>query len=257
MSDQSRPPVTGYPAAGYPQQQQPGTIPNGHPTNYPTAGTAYPYAAPPPQGSYYNTNPYYADPYAAQRTTFVRRIVAVLIASIIITGTIVFIVWLVLRPQVPEFRVDSVTLSNFNISNNSLITGNWDVRFTVRNPNGKITLGYDDIEAYMFYKSETLAETTVPPFVQGTKNETNVRATFAASSTYLAQRYVDEINSNRAGGSVNFVVRMVARVRFKAGAWRARRRFLKVYCGDLQVGVSANSAGGSLLSGSRQCRAGV
>ncbi|KVI08056.1 NDR1/HIN1-like protein 10 [Cynara cardunculus var. scolymus] len=246
MADQSRP-VTGYPAP---------PASNGYPT---TAPTAYPYVAQPRpnQGSYFNVSgPYYSDPYATQqRATFIRRIFAIIIACVIIIGTIVFIMWLVLRPQVPQFRVDSLTLSNFNLSSNSLISGNWDARLTVRNPNSKIVLYYDHIEAAVFYKSESISETTVPPFVQGKKNETAVRATFASLSAYVEDR--NGINDERARGTVYFNLRMVARVRFKAGAWWARRRILKIYCPSLPVGVSANSSAGSLDGGSKNCRVGL
>lgn len=99
MADHSRP-ATGYP----PPPAQYSNNPNGQ--TFSTAGTAYPYAAPPPQNPYYNPNPYYGpDPYAAQRATFLRRLLSILIASIVITGTIVFIVWLILRPQIPDFKV--------------------------------------------------------------------------------------------------------------------------------------------------------
>ncbi|KAA8544330.1 hypothetical protein F0562_022341 [Nyssa sinensis] len=264
MGDQSNSrPVTGYPATGYPQPQSntnPNCYPSAHPTystTTTTAGTAYPYAAPPPQTTYYNPNPYYGQNYTNPRATFLRRLFAILIASFIITGTVVFIIWLVLRPRLPEFRVDSVSLSNFNVSPSSQITGNWDVRFTVRNPNHKITLYYDRIEASVYYKSQPLSDTTMPPFVQDTKNETAVRATFAASSTYVDGWVVNAINQDRTRGRVGFNVRLFSRVRFKAGAWRARRRFLRVYCPDLNVGITSNNAGGTLVSGSRQCRVGI
>ncbi|KAI3746758.1 hypothetical protein L6452_09197 [Arctium lappa] len=245
MADQNRPvPVTGYPAP---------PASNGYPT------TAYPYVPQPRpnQGTYLNVSgPYYSDPYATQqRATFIRRIFAIVIACVIITGTIVFIMWLILRPQVPQFRVDTLTLSNFNLSSNSLISGNWDARLTVRNPNSKIVLYYDHIEAAVFYKSESISETTVPPFVQGKKNETAVRATFASLSAYVDDR--NGISNERARGTVNFNLRMVARVRFKAGAWWARRRILKIYCPSLSVGVSANTSAGSLLGGSKHCRVGL
>lgn len=248
MDDHSRP-VTGYPA-------QPNTVPNGHNT---ATGTAYPYAAPPPHQTYYppQPNPYYTDPYySAQRATFIRRIFAILIASIIITGTVIFIIWLVLRPRVPEFRVDSVTVTNFNLST-TLITGNWDVQFTVRNPNNKITLTYDQILARVLYKSGALSETMVPPFVQGKRNETAVRATFAAASSYVENWVVNGINGDRGRGSVKFTVRMLARVRFRAGSWWARRRVVRVLCPDLSVGLSSNSERGSLVGGSRECRVGL
>lgn len=253
MADQSRP-VTGYPAhstAGH------------HPTGYPNTATAYPYVAPPPhapqnQGTYFHVagNPYYSDPYASQqRATFVHRFFAVLVGSILITGIIIFIMWLILRPQIPEFRVETLTLSNFNVSSNSLISGNWDARFIVRNPNSKITLYYDQIEAAVFYKSDSISETTVPPFVQGTKNETSIRATFASLSAYIDNR--DSINSDRNHGTVNFNVRIMARVRFKASSWWARRRILRVYCPNLSIGVSSNSNVGSLVGGSKQCSVGL
>lgn len=141
------------------------------------------------------------------------------------------------------------------MSSDSLISGNWDARFTARNPNSKITLYYDHVEAAVFYKSESIAETTVPPFVQGKKNETVVRATFASLSAYVNDR--NGINSERARGTVDFNLRMVARVRFKAGAWWARRRILRIYCPNLSVGVSANSTAGSLTGGSKHCRVGL
>ncbi|XP_059627784.1 NDR1/HIN1-like protein 10 [Cornus florida] len=257
MEDPSRP-VTGYPAAAYPPaQSNTNPNPNGHPRPHPTyttTGTAYPYAAPPPQSNYYNPNPYYPSrPYNNQRATIFRRLFAVIIALFIITGTVIFIVWLVLRPRIPEFRVDSVSLSNFSV-NASLISGNWDVGFTVRNPNHKINLYYDHIEASVLHKSDTLATTTLPPFDQGTKNETAARATFAAASTYVSGWVVNDINQERTSGSVRFNFGLYARVRFKAGAWRARRRFLRVYCKDLHVGITSNSAAGKLTDGPRQCR---
>ncbi|KAL8210215.1 hypothetical protein R6Q57_006947 [Mikania cordata] len=253
MADQSRP-VTGYPAYSGAGHQ-----PNG----YPNTATAYPYVAPPPhppqnQGTYFHVagNPYYSNPYASQpRATFVHRFFACLIGSILITGIIIFIMWLVLRPQIPQFRVETLTLSNFNISTNSLISGNWDARFTARNPNSKITLYYNQIEAAIFYKSDSISETTVPPFVQGTKNETTLRATFASLTAYLDDR--DSINGERNRGAVNFNLRMMTRVRFQAGSWWARRRILRVYCPNLPVGVSANSSSGSLVGGSKQCSVGL
>ncbi|PSR89828.1 hypothetical protein CEY00_Acc30021 [Actinidia chinensis var. chinensis] len=253
MENQYSRPATGYPASAYPT--------NGYPNSTTTTGTAYPYAAPPPQSAYYynNNNPYYAQPNPDPRAAFLRRLVVIIAASFIIAGTVVFIVWLILRPRVPEFRVDSVSLSNFNLSStSSLLTGNWDVKFAVSNPNHKISLYYDHIEASVFYKDESLSETTVAPFDQGTRNQTVVRATFAAAARYVDKKAADSINSDRTSrGSVDFNVRMVARVRLKAGSWRERHRFMRVYCGNLAVGLSSNSAGGTMVGGARECKVGL
>ncbi|XP_027162255.1 NDR1/HIN1-like protein 13 [Coffea eugenioides] len=144
MADPNNRPVTGYPA--------PTT--NGHPP--PPSNTSYPYAAPPPAAYYnqqYYTGPAYhqPDPDAIRRATFLRRLFAFIIAGVIVLGTILFIIWLVLRPRLPEFRVDSLSVSNFNLSSSTLVSADFDVKITARNPNGKITLFYDNVEAAVYF----------------------------------------------------------------------------------------------------------
>ncbi|KAL2506962.1 Late embryogenesis abundant (LEA) hydroxyproline-rich glycoprotein family [Forsythia ovata] len=256
MEDPNRP-VTGYPA--------PNPNHNGYAAgNPPPSGTAYPYTAPPPTAYYinqnnpYNQQSYHPDPYSARRATCLRRIFAFVIGLIIIFGTITFIVWLVLRPQVPEFRVDSFSVSNFTVGNNSLVSFTSEVSLTARNPNKKMRLDYDHIEAVVFYKSESLADTTIPPFSQDTKSETSIKANFAAAGSYVDNRVVGGINGDRSkNGNVEFNLRMLSRVKFEAKAWRMRRRFLKVFCGDLVVGIPSNGRSGTLTSGPKQCREGI
>ncbi|CAA3022709.1 YLS9-like [Olea europaea subsp. europaea] len=260
MEDPNRP-VTGYPASAH------NSYPNGYAigANPPPSGTGYPYVAPPPTTGYYSyqNNPYNQqnynqDPYSARRATCLRRIFAFVIGLVIILGTITFIVWLVLRPQLPEFRVDSFSVSNFTVGNNSLVSFTSEVQITARNPNKKMKLGYDHIMAKVFYKSESLADTSIPPFYQDTKNETSIMANFAAAGSYVDKRVVDGINWDRSkNGNVGFNLRMISRVKFEAKAWRTRRRFLKVFCGDLVVGITSNARSGMLTGGPKQCRAGI
>ncbi|KAK4440561.1 NDR1/HIN1-like protein 10 [Sesamum alatum] len=268
MEDHNRP-VTGYPAPNPNPNPNPNSNANGYSATQPPPGTAYPYAAaaaaPPPINAYYShqNNPYYQqnyqpDPNIARRATFLRRVLAFVIGLIIVFATITFIVWLVLRPQLPEFRVDTFSFSNFTLGNNSLISFTSEVRLTARNPNKKMTLSYDHIQAVVFYKSWSLSDTMIPPFSQGTKNETSLTANFAAAGSFLDKPAVDGINSERGNnGNVGFNLRMVSIVSFKAKAWRTRRRFLRVFCGDLAVGVRSNGGSGTLIGGPRQCRVGI
>lgn len=160
-------------------------------------------------------------------------------------------------PRIPEFQVDSLTVSNLNLSN-SLITANWDLHFTAKNPNKKITLYYDEIAAAIFYESLSMADTTVPPFFMDKGNETGKKVSFVASGAYVEKWAFEGMSKERVErGSIRFNVKMVARVSFKAGAWRARRRYLRVYCGDLSVGVPLNRSSGNLLGGERRCRVGL
>lgn len=244
MTDQSRP------ATGYPAQPQ-----NGYP------------APPPSQTNYYypNHNPYNynaaaAAPYypAPPRATFFRRFFAALIAMFIIMGVILLIVWLVLRPRIPSFTVESVSVSSLNASSSpSQISGTWSLRFSVANPNHKLHVYYDDIEARLYYRDSLITQNQLPPFDQDTKNITSMDANLVASSAYIDPDLVNRINGDRSRGSVRFDVQVLALVRFKAGGWRARRRFLRVFCDDLSVGFSSNSSKGTLSGGPRRCAVGI
>ncbi|KAL3620226.1 hypothetical protein CASFOL_035138 [Castilleja foliolosa] len=250
-------PVTGYPATN-----------GGYSAHPPPSGAAYPYPAAPPQSNPFynypnNPNPHYPqsnyyDPDSARRANCIRRIFASMIGLVIIFGTVTFIVWLVLRPQLPEFRVDSFSISNFTLGNNSLVSFTSEIRLTTRNPNKKMSLVYDHIEAGIFYKSESLSETLLPPFSQDTKNETSLTANFAAAGSFVVREVADGINGERAKkGNVDFNLRILSRVRFEAPAWKTRRRFLRVFCGELIVSIPSNGRSGALTGVPPQCRVGV
>ncbi|KAF5751696.1 protein YLS9 [Tripterygium wilfordii] len=238
MADPSRP-VTGYPSA------------NGYPA--PPLGSAYPYQAQPPQNqphAYYYNAPPPPDP----RLAFYRRFCVIIIGLTVIFATVLFICWLVIRPRVPEFRVDSLSVSNFNVTSSSqTLTGSWNLRLQVYNPNSRMTLSYDDVRPSVFYKTEFLVETRIPPFQQGKKNQTFVDASFSASNSYVDRRVLDGISADRARGTVSFNVKVVAVVKFRTGAWRARARVLRVYCTDVPVGITASSTSGKLVGGAREC----
>ncbi|GMN61171.1 hypothetical protein TIFTF001_030260 [Ficus carica] len=246
MADPSRP-VTGYPAppsSSYPQ-------PNGYP--YP-APPPPPHQPPPPNYAYaYNYDPSAA---AASRAAFLRRILAAMIAFFIISASVVFIVWLVLRPRLPKFWVDSFALNNLNTSSQTL-SGDWAVGFSVYNPNKKMSIVYDEINSGIVYKSAFLSETRIAPFDQGKRDRTVVNATFSARNSYVEDWVVRGISDDRARGTVNFHVRVWARVGFRTGGWRLRRRLLRVLCENVGIGISSNSGSGKLVGGPKECRVGI
>lgn len=252
--------VTGYPAV--------------HPAS--GGGTAYPYPAPPPNaapyyapnpnpnpnGYYPNPNPnyngYYQNPNPRyNRNSFLRRLFAVVAAAFIIVGAITFIVWLVLRPRFPEFAVSSFEVSKFSLSSNSL-TSDFSVALTVRNPNKKMSIDYDQVGAAVLYSDEdVIAQTSLSPFYQSTGDVRDLKARFAAVGVYTDDDTVNAIRSeqSKGDGAVTFGVRFISVVKFKAGAWRTRRHYLRVYCDGIRVGLKNATAGaGSMVGPAKACQ---
>ncbi|BFG34834.1 hypothetical protein CerSpe_211080 [Prunus speciosa] len=167
--------------------------------------------------------------------------------SLSLSAASFLVVWLILRPKVPDFQVDSLSLSNFNVcSALQSMTGTWSVGFIVYNPNKKLSIRYDDVESSIYYSPCFISETRVPPFAQGTKDRTSVNATFSAANSFVGAPVARDIDVDRARGRVSFNVKLLARVEFRRGGWRLRRRLLRVLCHGVSVSLSSKGELGTL-----------
>ncbi|XP_073148128.1 NDR1/HIN1-like protein 2 [Henckelia pumila] len=240
-------PVTGYPV----------------PTHNGPSAAAYPYAAgPPPPNSYYNyqPNPYHHQQqyYQPQRASCLRCIFAFVVGICLIFGITTFIMWLVLRPQLPDFHVDSFSLSNLTFTNGSsrvfLIS---EIQLTARNPNSKLSLSYDHVETAVYYKLESLSKTVISPFSQETRKETSVVAKFAGDGDFVEKWVVDGVNGEIGkNANVGLNLRIVSWINLESKAWKSRN-ILKVFCANLAVGIPTNGKPGGLIGGPRPCRVGI
>ncbi|XP_073023810.1 NDR1/HIN1-like protein 26 [Primulina eburnea] len=231
--------------------------------NGPPAAAA---AGPPPPNGYYNyqPNPYYhqqyyqvSQPDSVQRSSCLRCIFAFVIGLFLIFGTATFIVWLVLRPQLPEFQVDSFSLSNFTFTNESRVFLISEIHLTARNPNSKMSLSYDHVETAVYYKLELLSKTSLSPFSQERKNETPLVAKFAGDGSFVEKPLVDGINGEIGkNANVGFDLRLLSWINFESKSWMSRN-ILKVFCGNLVVGIPSNGRPGGLTEGPRPCRVGI
>ncbi|CAF2164386.1 unnamed protein product [Brassica napus] len=226
-------PATGYPYPyPYPNQQPPASA-NGYPPH------AYPYQN-------------YHAPHPDPRALLIRRLFIALMVSILFFGLILFIFLLVVRPQLPTVYITSLSVSDFNVSNNQL-TGSWDLRLQFLNPNSKMSLYYDTVLCAVYYGDDSLSETRLQPFDQGTKDQTPINATLSVSGTYVEGKLADSIGKERAEkGSVEFDLRMVSVVSFRYGVYR-RRRYVRVYCDDVAVGVTGSSSSGKMVGSGKRC----
>ncbi|KAK4784909.1 hypothetical protein SAY86_001598 [Trapa natans] len=247
MAENPRPPATGYPVPPS------GAYTNGYPPA--VSNTAYTYAA--PQYSNYQYHGQLQQQYP-RRSAFMRYFLVVVIAFFIITGCIFFIVWLVFRPRIPEFSVQSVKVSNFSVVDTMHVSGTWQVGLLLVNPNKKMKISYGTINAELYYNSEFITLTLIPPLDQDTRNQTALDALFSADNAYVQPRAVSDLNSDRAKGNVAFQIKGEARIRFSSGWWRVRRRELRFWCVDLAVGLSSSSNGTvNLTDGKRNCKVSI
>ncbi|XP_070682495.1 uncharacterized protein [Malus domestica] len=151
------------------------------------------------------------------------------------------VIWLVLRPKVPDFRLDSLSLTNFNVSSSRSLSDKWSIGFSFYNPNKKLSFRYEEVVSSIFYQNGFISETRVQPFAQGRKDRNLVNATLSAVNSFGDARMVRGIEVDRGRRTVSFNVKVLARIQFQNGWWRLRQRLLRVLCRGVAVSVSSNS----------------
>ncbi|KAJ4873149.1 Late embryogenesis abundant (LEA) hydroxyproline-rich glycoprotein family [Raphanus sativus] len=202
---------------------------------------------------YQNHNPPCAPHHHNPRTILIRRLFIVSMVFLLILGLILVLYFGLISPQLPYAYINSLSLSNFNVSNNHL-TGNWDLQLRFQNPNSKMSLCYNAVFCTLYYNRVSLSETRLQPLDQGKKDETPINATLSVSGSYVEARLADSIGKERAvKGSVEFDLRLTSSVTFRYGVYR-RRRYVTVYCYDVLVGVPANSSSGKMVGSAKRCK---
>ncbi|KAJ1407491.1 Late embryogenesis abundant protein [Sesbania bispinosa] len=186
----------------------------------------------------------------------VRALTWTFVSLFLILTVIIAIAWYVLDPHEPRFRVNSLSVSNFSVSDSQL-RGRYEVELNITNPNKKVQVMVESFNVWVCYGSVGLSRTDVlqPIYLEEMRDkDVKVKLRLKDSSTELAHKAQDLVKDwNR--GIVNFDVKMVARIKFIAGIWPTREKFLDICCGNLDVGFVPIKDIGKLLGIGKDCHA--
>uniref|UniRef100_A0A0C9S8T2 TSA: Wollemia nobilis Ref_Wollemi_Transcript_10520_1368 transcribed RNA sequence n=1 Tax=Wollemia nobilis TaxID=56998 RepID=A0A0C9S8T2_9CONI len=239
-------PATGYPAATAPGQPSyamgPGpAYSGGYPQSYPQAYPAYPQPYP-------AANPYNGR-FDRGNNFFFRRILAIVITLAVLAGIAILITWLVLRPHRPKFYVESATVTRMNLTGNSL-DSKMEFNVSSRNPNKKIGIFYDAINAKALFDSQMIAFNRLEEFYQGHKNTTVLTCPLSSNSLLLEGSGSGDLSSDLSKKKVKMTIKLEAWIRFKVGGWTTRHYDMEVYC---DVAIDEWNGTSGRLSQRRRC----
>ncbi|GMP99107.1 hypothetical protein CsSME_00046722 [Camellia sinensis var. sinensis] len=207
-----------------------------YPTSYPNSQTtSNPHA-------YSYTHHQTPQPKYNRNLPFVRRLILALILLFVAITAVGWITWLILHPQEPVFHVDSLSVSNFNISDLQK-NARYEVQLTVTNPNKKINLEFETFSVSVFYKRNPLSTGSVlRPFDVRKMNETAVKIELGSKPNENCQirgkgTAIDMANMGRdwKQRKMSLNVEMVGLAEFKASDWLSSHRTVGVFCENLVV----------------------
>lgn len=165
----------------------------------------------------------------------------ILIGLIVTLGIIALILWLVFRPNKVKFYADDAELTQFEFStSNNTLYYNLALNMTIRNPNKRLGIYYDSIEARAFYQGKRFSSVYLERFYQGKKNTTNLHTAFRGEQLLpLQSSEISKYNDQSTSGTFDIEVKLYIRGRLKFGWVKSPRIKPKIEC-DLKIPLESN-----------------
>lgn len=218
----------------------------------------YPNEYPPPhqQPYSYAANPYYAD----QAQTYPAGSGGGFIRGFILCSCLIFTIFfisaiamaLVMKPEVPVFKVVSLSVENFNTA--TTLNGNWNTVFTVENPSQRLRGFFSDFKLELVYKRDQIAGGYTLGFELGRRDKRQMEVRFMSSN--VAGVDLNGMAKERESGSVTFSMKISSMTALRSTHFSPfspiyrRGESLLVTCEGLKVVFQNNTGNGAMNTGS-------
>jgi hypothetical protein len=161
-----------------------------------------------------------------------------LVALVVLFGLIILIFYLIVQPRPFKFYVAKAELTQFDYANNTLHY-NMVLNFTAHNPNKKLSIYYDKVEARASYEGSRFANvdviTHMNSFRQNKKSSDPMSGIFSGQKLLMLDNdQISKFNKDTNVGIYDIYVKLYFRIRFKLGDSITRTYKPKVKC-DLTV----------------------
>ncbi|CAL9026318.1 unnamed protein product [Prunus brigantina] len=201
----------------------------------------------PPKSQAYHRHGRGSDPLGCCCGCIFSLIFKLIMTAVVIVGLAFFIFWLIVRPNRIKFHVTDAHLTQFNFSNDNTLHYNLALNVTIRNPNKKIGVYYDRIEARAIYEDQRFSTfTSTTPFYQGHKTTNVVNPVFQGQQVIPDTKVLSKYNEQKSSGVYDIDVKLYLRVRFKFGLIKTGKFKPRIKC-ELKVPLTQNgsSSGGT------------
>lgn len=160
---------------------------------------------------------------------FVKCVCSIILTLVLLTGVIMFILWLSLRPHRPRFYLSSFTLPGltpaapfaFNVSD--------------RNSNRKIGIYFESMDGSVYYMDQRVSGGPIKvPFYQPPKNTTLFQGTLGPVLGQGDPTW-GRIKADGKDGRIEFRLELNTTIRFKVELWDTHSHEMYVNC-DVELG---------------------
>lgn len=175
-----------------------------------------------------------------ERRAMHRHLFSFILGLVALILFIIFIVFLVLRPSKPAFRLQDATVYEFNATllpsparspSPSFLNADIQVTVSSRNPNSRIGIYYDQLDAYAAYRGQQVTlPVLLPESYQGHKEVIDWSPFLLGHSVPVSPYLGDVLSQDLSAGMVLLNIKIDGRVKWKVGTWISGSYHLHVNC---------------------------
>ncbi|KAM7265018.1 hypothetical protein ACFE04_002701 [Oxalis oulophora] len=166
-----------------------------------------------------------------KKQKLIQRICAGVLVFIFLVLLVILLVWAILRPTKPRFILQDATVFAFNVSAPNILTSNFQVTVSSRNPNDDISIYYDKMDVYATYRGQQITLRTRLPSTYQDHKETNVWSPFIyGTSVPIAPYNGPLLQQEQNAGAVMLMIRIDGRVKWKVGSVITGHYHMHVKC---------------------------
>lgn len=153
--------------------------------------------------------------------------------------SLIFLFWFILHPAKPQFSLQQAEIYKLTFLSGSdhLLNSSIQITLLSKNPNQKVGIYYDDLQAYASYRGQQITvQVPLPPFYQDRQEANLLSASLSGTGLPVAPSLGYEVVRDQTAGKLVLSLRISGRVKWKVGAWVSGPYHLNVNC----VGVMAS-----------------
>ncbi|KAL2921649.1 NDR1/HIN1-like protein 26 [Bienertia sinuspersici] len=174
------------------------------------------------------------------------KILSTLILSIL---SLILLIWFILHPSKPEFILQEIEVYKLNFSSPHLLNSSIEITLETRNPNQRVGIYYDELQAYASYKGQQITlHTSIPSFYQGEQDNNLISASLVGNGLPVAPSLGYGVGRDQASGKMALVLKIDGRIRWKVATWVSGRYRVNVNCVTILPLTPLNPATGYLNS---------
>ncbi|KAJ6421303.1 hypothetical protein OIU84_028638 [Salix udensis] len=149
--------------------------------------------------------------------------VGLLVLLLVIVGATAGALYLVFIPKIPDYSVDSLSISDLRLNFDMSLYAKFDVKITANNPNKKIGIYYEKGGLLsVWYSNTKLCAGSIPKFYQGHRNMTKLDVSLTGQTQY-GSTLLRALQEQQQTGRIPLDLKVDAPVSIKLGRLKLRK----------------------------------